>query len=127
MAARDWHRYIRAGDVLVFVAGASLTVALGATFWRGDAPQVAVVRAGGQIVAKLPLDHAAHFDVSGPIGLTRIEVAPGRARVQSDPGPRQYCVKQGWLARSGAVAVCAPNEVTLSLEGRRPTYDSMAY
>ncbi|MGC3962415.1 MAG: NusG domain II-containing protein [Rhodocyclaceae bacterium] len=127
MAARDWHRHILAGDVLVFLAGAGLTVVLAMTFWSSDTPQVAVIRAKGQVVARLSLDRASHFEVSGPLGLTQIEIMPGRARVLSDPGPRQYCVKQGWLARSGAVAVCAPNEVTLSLEGRRPAYDSMAY
>ena len=86
-----------------------------------------MVRAGGKTVASLPLDRPGSAEVRGPLGLTRIEVQPGRARVVADPGPRQYCVKQGWLTRSGAAAICAPNEVSLLLEGRRSHYDSLSY
>ena len=57
----------------------------------------------------------------------RIEIQPGRARVAADPGPRQYCVRQGWLTQAGAVAICAPNEVSLSLSGRGADYDSLNY
>jgi hypothetical protein len=54
-----------------------------------------------------------------------IEVQPGRARVLSDPGPRQYCVQQGWLTRANAVAICAPNHVTLQLSGRGGAHAAM--
>ena len=50
-----------------------------------------------------------------------------RARVVADPGPRQYCVRQGWLATAGAVAICAPNQVSLALAGRNAEYDSLSY
>ena len=58
---------------------------------------------------------------------TRIEIQPGRARVAADPGPRQYCVRQGWLSRAGAVAICAPNQVSLALSGGNADYDSLNY
>ena len=61
------------------------------------------------------------------LGVTIIEIQPGRARVASDPGPRQYCVRQGWLTQAGAVAICAPNQVSLSLTGRAADYDSLNY
>jgi heptaprenyl diphosphate synthase len=48
------------------------------------------------------------FEVSGPLGTTLIAVEPGRARVVSDPGPRQYCVRQGWLMRGPAKSPSAP-------------------
>jgi hypothetical protein len=67
------------------------------------------------------------IEVPGPLGRTRIEVEPGRARVAADPGPRQYCVRQGWLTRAGAVAICAPNEVSLTLSGGSAQYDSLNY
>ena len=66
-------------------------------------------------------------EVPGPLGQTRIEIQPGRARVAADPGPRQYCVRQGWLASAGAVAICAPNQVSLALAGRNAHYDSLSY
>jgi len=124
---RSWLRLLRPGDWLVIAAACAATIGAGLSLWSGDRPTTAIVRAGGQTVASLPLDRPGSFAVQGPLGTTRIEVQPGRARVASDPGPRQYCVKQGWLARSGAVAICAPNEVSLLLEGRRSSYDSLSY
>ncbi|HEX5127465.1 MAG TPA: NusG domain II-containing protein [Rhodocyclaceae bacterium] len=122
-----WRKQIRPGDVGVFMLGLAAVVVSARSLWSGDVPSTAVVREAGQTVASLPLDRAASFEASGPLGLTRIEVQPGRARVASDPGPRQYCVKQGWLSRAGSVAICAPNQITLSLEGGRSEYDSMSY
>jgi hypothetical protein len=124
---RQWFALLRPGDYIVVMLAVLATAYAGQALWGSDLPTVAVVRASGKEVARLSLDHASLFDVKGPLGMTHIEIQPGRARVASDPGPRQYCVKQGWLSRSGAAAICAPNEVTLQLEGRRPTYDSMAY
>jgi hypothetical protein len=124
---RPWLAFLRPGDWGVLALAIAATLLAGKSLWGSDRPTTALVRAGGKIVASLPLDHAASFEVRGPQGITRIEVQPGRARVLSDPGLRQYCVKQGWLTRSGAAAICAPNEVSLQLQGRRETYDSMSY
>jgi hypothetical protein len=127
LAARDWLDLVQPGDWLTLAGAAAIVVALGLHFWSADKPDRLEVRAAGKLVATLPLDRAAALDVPGPLGLTRIEVEPGRARVVSDPGPRQYCVRQGWLSHNGAVAICAPNQVSLALAGRAPAYDSLGY
>lgn len=127
MFARHWLPLLHPGDYLVVAAAVAATLSAGFLLWGPDRPTTAVVRAKGQIVASLPLDRPAAFETRGPLGTTRVEVQPGRARVAADPGPRQYCVKQGWLTRSGAAAICAPNEVSLLLEGRRNNYDSLTY
>ena len=95
--------------------------------WRGGAAEKAVVRANGEIVAEVRLTESRNVEVEGPLGVTRIEIAPGRARVAADPGPRQYCVRQGWLKRPGEIAICAPNHVSLQIAGRRNGFDSIAY
>lgn len=125
-----WHGWLglmRAGDFFLIACAVLATLYAGRSLWNGDRPELALVRAGGKLLVSLPLDRPAHYQARGPLGVTHIEVLPGRARVASDPGPRQYCVKQGWLTRSGAAAICAPNEVTLQLEGRRSSYDSLSY
>lgn len=124
---REWLALLRPGDYLVLLLACAATALSAFSLWGPERPSLAVVRAGGRTVASLPLDRPGRVDVPGPLGLTRIEVQPGRARVLSDPGPRQYCVKQGWLTRSGAAAICAPNEVSLQLQGRGAAYDSMSY
>ncbi|NSL55998.1 NusG domain II-containing protein [Uliginosibacterium aquaticum] len=127
MAVRAWLALLRPGDYLTVLVAVAATVLAALQLWGPDRPSLAVVRAGGKIVASLPLDRPGGIEVMGPLGKTLIEVQPGRARVVSDPGPRQYCVKQGWLTRSGAAAICAPNEVSLQLQGRSESYDSLSY
>lgn len=122
-----WLHLLRPGDVAVALAGLALCVYSALTLWQGGAPDGAVVRAGGKVVAELDLTRVQVLDVPGPLGTTRVEVEPGRARIAADPGPRQYCVRQGWLSRAGAVAICAPNQVSLTLTGRGADYDSLNY
>ena len=111
----------------MLAGGLVATVASFLLLWQGEVPDRAIVRAGGAIVAELPLNDRRALSVEGPLGTTVIEVEPGRARVASDPGPRQYCVRQGWLSRGGAVAICAPNQVSLSLNGGGASHDSLSY
>lgn len=118
---------MRPGDWLCLLLAAGAVGLCFATLWRGGAADHVVVRANGTVFAKLPLDVARVIEVPGPLGITRVEIAPGRARVASDPGPRQYCVRQGWLREANAVAICAPNQVSLTLEGRSRPYDSLVY
>jgi len=124
---REWAGELRPGDGVVIAAGLAFAALAGVQLWQGGAPRWAEVRAGGTVVARLPIDRAGSVEVDGPIGVTRIQVAPGRARVESDPGPRQYCVRQGWLTQAGAVAICAPNHVSLHLLGDSPAYDTLNY
>lgn len=127
MTGRGWLRLVRPGDWLVVAAGLVLTVTAFPLLWRGGPAERAVLRLDGRVVAEYPLDQPRRVQVAGPLGTTVVEIQPGRARVLADPGPRQYCIKQGWLTRANAVAICAPNHVSLSLAGRDPAYDSLNY
>lgn len=123
----DWRALLRPGDWLVIAAGLVLCVYSGIGFWTAGAPDGVIVRAGGKVFAEADLSRARRIEVPGPLGTTLVEIEPGRARVAADPGPRQYCVRQGWLDRAGAVAICAPNQVSLILTGRGADYDSLNY
>ncbi len=118
---------LRAGDFVVLAAGGTLVGALALWAWGGSRGDTAVIRAGGRIVQTATLTHAQRFSVAGPLGTTRIEVEPGRARVAADPSPRQLCVKQGWLTLAGQAALCLPNQVSLEIRGRHPTHDTLGY
>ena len=84
-----WRALIRPGDVLVAFAGLVLCGYAFVSMWQGGRPETAIVRAGGKLVAELDLALPQVFEVRGPLGMTRIEIQPGRARVAADPGPRQ--------------------------------------
>ena len=124
---RDWLHLLLPGDWLVILGSAALVAIAYPLLWKGGRAESAVVRRDGQVVAELPLTIHKRIEVDGAMGKTIIEIEPGRARVVSDPGPRQYCVKQGWLHRPNAIAICAPNHVSLALTGGASTNDSVSY
>ena len=120
-------KLLRPGDVLVLLAGIAGWLTLSISLWQSGPAEQAQIRRDGLLVAAYPLGEDRTVSVDGALGPTVIRIEAGRARVVSDPGPRQYCVKQGWLTRPGEMALCAPNHVSLSLSGGQPAYESMAY
>lgn len=118
---------LRAGDAGVLFMGAALVASVTVWAWGGDRGDTAVIRAAGQVVQTVALTRSQHFTVDGPLGATRIEIEPGRARIAADPSPRQLCVRQGWLTRSGQAALCLPNQVSLEIRGRTAAYDTLGY
>jgi hypothetical protein len=118
---------LRAGDIGVLVLGAGAVVAFAIAAWGGGAADSVVIRAAGKVVETATLSRAQTFAIPGPLGTTRIEIVPGRARVAADPSPRQLCVKQGWLSRAGEAALCLPNQVSVEIRGRDPAYDTLGY
>lgn len=122
-----WLPLLRPGDWLVALiafAGCLFSFPLS---WQGGVGDRAIIRRGGEVFAELDLTRNQRIEVPGPLGTTVITVDQRRARVVADPGPHQYCVRQGWLTRAGEIAICAPNEVSLQIEGGRKTYDSLSY
>ncbi|UCV11729.1 NusG domain II-containing protein [Dechloromonas denitrificans] len=122
-----WLALIRPGDWLTLLAGIGLVGISIPVFWQGGLADRAIIRQEGQIFAEIDLRSRKQLEVPGPLGTTLIAIEPGRARVVSDPGPRQYCVRQGWLMRPGEIAICAPNRVSLQISGRTRIYDSISY
>jgi len=102
-------------------------VALTLWSWGGDQGDTAVIRAAGRVVETAALSRTQTYSVSGPLGVTQIEIEPGRARIARDPSPRQLCVKQGWLTQSGQAALCLPNQVSLEIRGHIAAYDTLGY
>jgi len=113
---------IRPGDWGVIVLSAAAVLLVWAVRPAGG-DQVLIQRDGQPFFSgSLRLDRVV--SVPGPLGETRVEIRAGRVRVQSDPSPRQVCVRQGWL-RAGQSAVCLPNRVSVELGAA--AYDSLNY
>lgn len=121
-------RIIRPGDWLVLVLGLVAVGVLVTQFWLGERQgERLLVRQGGTVFLNAPLTHDLSADVSGPLGITHIELVGHRARVLRDPGPRQLCVHQGWISRAGEAAICLPNQVSIEITGASKQYDSLNY
>ncbi len=119
--------HIKLGDWAVMLCGALFTIWLTVTLWQGGIADKAVIRSGGKIFSEVPLSRNQLIEVPGPLGITRIAIHNLQARIASDPSPRQYCVRQGWLKQAGEIAVCLPNQVSVELSGGRKRYDSLNY
>ena len=124
---KPWLALIRPGDWLVLLGSAVLVGFSVPVFWQGGMADRAIIRQEGKVFVEVDLKARKQFAVGGPLGTTLIAVEPGRARVVSDPSPRQYCVRQGWLMRPGEIAICAPNRVSVQIAGRIKAYDSLSY
>ena len=96
-------------------------------FWQGGGPASAVaLYRGGERIALYPLNEPRQVAVEGRIGTSHIHIENGRARFHSSPCRNQVCVYAGWQTRSGAVAACVPNGLSLQLLGGEREYDGFA-
>ena len=122
-----WLSLFRPGDWLIVLLGLIICVVSFPLVWRGGIAEKAIIKRGGEIFAELDLSRNRRIDVPGPLGITTVAVEKRRVRVVSDPGMHQYCVRQGWLERSGEIAICAPNQVSVQVIGNKEAYDSLSY
>lgn len=123
----SFHNLLKPGDIGVLLLLAFLTAALFVDAWSKPAGSTLVVRSQGEMKVRGSLLRDADFAVQGILGVSRIEVRNGRARVVSDPGPRQVCVRQGWVSHAGEAALCLANQVSLEIGGDAKQFDTINY
>ncbi len=120
-------QHIKPGDWLTLLLGGIFVVLLTLKLWSGDLADKAIIRSGGKIFKEVALSRDQQIEVPGPLGATIVSIQNHKARIASDPSPRQYCVRQGWLQQAGEIALCLPNQVSVELAGSRKKYDSLNY
>ena len=119
--------HLKPGDWLTLLLGGAGVVLLTLNLWSGGIADKAVIRSGGKIFREVPLSRDQQIEVPGPLGTSVITIQGRKARIASDPSPRQYCVRQGWLQQAGEIALCLPNQVSVELTGSQKKYDSLNY
>jgi hypothetical protein len=119
--------HIKLGDWLTILVGSICVVLLTIKLWNGELADRAIIRSGGKIFKEVPLSRDLQIEVPGPLGISLVTIEKNKARITSDPSPRQYCVRQGWLQQAGEIAICLPNEVSIELAGSSKKYDSLNY
>ena len=122
-----WVALLKPGDWLLVALGLAVCALAFPLAWQAGVAEKAIVRRGGDVFSELDLSRNRRIDVPGPLGITTVVVDKRRVRVAADPGPRQYCVRQGWLSRPGEIAICAPNQISVEVQGSGRTYDSLSY
>ena len=120
-------QHLKPGDWLTLLLGGVCVVLLVINLWSGELADKALIRSGGKLFREVPLSRDQNIEVPGPLGMSVIAIKNRKARIQSDPSPRQYCVRQGWLQQAGEIALCLPNQVSVELVGSHKRYDSLNY
>jgi hypothetical protein len=120
-------QHIKPGDWLTLLLGSMFVMLLTLKLWSGDLADKVIIRSGGKIFSQVALSRNQQIEVRGPLGISIIAIQDRRARIASDPSPRQYCVRQGWLQQAGEIALCLPNQVSVELVGSKKRYDSLNY
>jgi hypothetical protein len=120
-------QHIKIGDWLTILFGSICVVMLTLKLWNGELADKAIIRSGGKIFREVPLSRDQQIEVRGPLGISIVAIQNRKARIASDPSPRQYCVRQGWLQQAGEIALCLPNQVSVEMIGSKKQYDSLNY
>jgi hypothetical protein len=119
--------HIKIGDWLTILLGSVCVALFTLKLWNGELAEKAIIRSKGKIFSEVSLSHNQQIEVQGQLGISTISIQNRKARIASDPGPRQYCVRQGWLQQAGEIALCLPNQVSVEMIGSKKKYDSLNY
>lgn len=113
-------------DTVILALSLALVATLAVWQWRpAGVGAGAVVWLEGNAVHRLDLSRDTQVRVEGPAGVTEVQVEAGRVRVAASPGPRQICVRAGWMESPGETAVCLPNRVVVEVTGEDPRFDAI--
>ncbi len=83
--------------------------------------KMVVVKVAGQITHQLPLQEDREIQVTGPLGLTKIQIKNQKVRIVASACPNKTCVKSGWISSAHHLLVCVPNQVVINISGE-PNY-----
>jgi hypothetical protein len=117
---------LKLGDWAVFALGMGVVIWLFMALWSNEPAGKVRIRSGNQIYATLSLNQQRTLEIPGALGVSRIVINNGQVRFEESPCRNQYCVHQGWLHKTGQVAICLPNHVSVELLGTK-SYDSLNY
>jgi hypothetical protein len=97
----------------------SLTLTVG-TAWAVLTPTEAPLRVeveDSSGTAIYPLNEDRHIEAKGPLGVTEIYIAQGKAWVHDSPCTNKVCIAMGVIHNSGQFVACLPNKVFVRITG----------
>lgn len=71
----------------------------------------------GQIKHQFSLKDDREIQVSGPLGLTQIQIKNQKVRIISSACPDKICVNTGWISSTYQMIVCVPNQIVINITG----------
>jgi len=75
--------------------------------------------------ARIALAQYKIIKVSGPIGITEVEIDNGRARILKSPCQKKICIKSGYIQHADRISACIPNRVLVRIVGVERNRDAV--
>ena len=111
-------------DILLIALLLAVTGVLYLAFGRTkETGAVAVVRVGGEVVARYSLDEDGVYPLNGGSNILAIE--DGFAWMQEANCPDHICLLLGKINKTGQVITCLPNLLTVTIEGGEQLVDGL--
>jgi len=77
------------------------------------------IHAGNKLAGRYSLTQDRMIDITGPLGLTKVEIKGGRVAIKSSPCPHGTCTHMGDFGSEGGFLACVPNEVVVRVGKER--------
>lgn len=76
------------------------------------------------------IDQKTIADISGDLGITKIELDHGKFRFLESPCKNKNCIKSGWVRLANFPVVCLPNRISAYITNDKgdeePQYDGVS-
>ena len=118
------HSFLTLADRLLIAGLSAAIVVLLVADYRVEPGQRVLVQSADDARVYDLADQAVH-SVTGPLGVSQVEVGPQGVRMVSSPCRQQRCVLRRWALRRGDAIVCVPNKVVLTLLGEHAGLDAV--
>ena len=104
--------------IIAVVAVGAIAIGAASAYGPGGGKLSAVLKGrGGEWVYPLSADREVR--VAGPLGDTIVEISGKTVRIIDSPCPNKTCIAAGAISKPGQWVACLPNQVFVSVEGRR--------
>lgn len=104
---------LKFGDFFIIIPALGAVIVSFFFAYSGTAglPSVFLKGESGEWV--FPLDAVETILVSGPLGVTEVEISGGTARITASPCANRICIIAGAIRSAGQWTACLPNRVVL--------------
>jgi hypothetical protein len=131
MALNDYWQRLTRLDRLIIAALLALCVLAFVVLGLRSPGQSVQVRQKQGTVFTAPLSQDRSVELQGPLGVTRLEIMNGKARIVSSPCPYKVCIGMGEIHREGEIVACVPNRLLVQVTGQQraekeKTYDLLS-
>ncbi len=76
---------------------------------------------------KFSLHQDKIIDLTGRTGISTVQIKNNKIRFTNSPCTKKYCIHSGWLAKTGSIAACIPNGITVSIKNTKNLFDAINY